>query len=70
MTDKRCGLCEHPNRGAIDAALASGRRLRSVAALYRGVDPREVQKHRDVCLASRRDVRRARDGFAPEQGLL
>lgn len=66
----RCRLCEHPDRGAIDAALAAGQPLRSVSARYRGMSPREVQRHRDECLAYRRDVRRARDGFAPEQGLL
>lgn len=66
----RCRPCEHPDRRTIDDLLAAGWALRSVAARYRAMSPQEVRRHRDVCLASRRDVRRARDGFASEQGLL
>lgn len=70
MTSGRCKVCEHPDVGTINAALAAGQPLRSVAARYRGMSPREVQRHRDECLAYRRDVRRARDGFASDRGLL
>lgn len=52
MTAKRCKACGHPERATIDRALAVGQAPRSVVRRYSGISRREIQKHRDECLAA------------------
>ena len=52
MTDKPCKACSHPDRGVMDRALALGQAPRSVVRRYSGISRREIQKHRDECLAA------------------
>ncbi len=52
MTDKPCKACGHPDRGVIDRALALGQAPRSIVRRYSGIGRKEIQRHRDECLAA------------------
>jgi hypothetical protein len=53
VTAKPCKACEHPERATIDRALlVAGQSPRSIVRRYSGISRREIQKHRDVCLAA------------------
>jgi len=47
-----CSVCRHPLRIAIEAALATGRPLRSVAADYPGLSKSALDRHRKRCAVS------------------
>lgn len=54
MTGKGCKACEHPDRGVIDRALIkAGQSPRSIERRYSGISRREIQRHKDECLAAR-----------------
>ncbi len=65
---RTCTVCAHPERGAIDKALASGEPAIVVAGRYLTLHQRAVQRHKDehlplrlVKAAEQEDVRQALD---------
>ena len=52
MSARPCKACEHPDRRVIDRALGIGQSPRSIMRRYVGISRREIQKHRDECLAA------------------
>jgi hypothetical protein len=43
---KTCGICAHPNRAAIDAALVSGESLRDIVSGHNGTTRSALDRHR------------------------
>ena len=48
---KPCKVCEHVDKAVIERGLGVGQSPRSIVRRYSGLSRRDVQKHRDVCLA-------------------
>ena len=46
----KCTICEHPERLAIDALLATGEKLKVVAEQFTGTSVHAVTRHRRKCL--------------------
>ncbi len=53
MTEK-CKACEHPDRRVIDRALSLGQAPRGIERRYSSLSRRDIQRHRDRCLAASR----------------
>ena len=47
---KPCTICEHPERMAIDALLATGEKLKAVAGQFAGTSIHAITRHRRKCL--------------------
>lgn len=47
-----CNVCRHPDRIAIEAALRTGRPLRSLAADYPGLNKSSLGRHRKDCMGA------------------
>ncbi len=52
MTAKACAVCEHPDRRVIDRALSLGQAPRGIERRYASLSRRDIQRHRDRCLAA------------------
>ena len=72
---RRCTVCDHPERGAIDKALVAGKSAAEISALFR-VSPDAVQRHKDNHLPARlvkaeeaREVAQADDLLAEARAL-
>ena len=47
---RRCTVCDHPEREAIDKALVSGGSIRDIAGHYNGISKSSLARHKDAHL--------------------
>ncbi len=65
-----CSVCAHGERAAIDAALAAGEAVRTVASRYVPLSKTAVQRHKDEHMTEMlRKARQAREGATDEHAL-
>jgi hypothetical protein len=65
-----CTVCAHGERAAIDAALAAGEAVRTVASRYVPLSKTAVQRHKDEHMTEMlRKARQAREGATDEHAL-